>query len=1164
MLAQLLRSLRDQPAASVRPSPDMLSELLAFPQPELRALFVSNYQHHGRNLDYEARRRETEIAHAAAFAGDPLPLALDLLAFAPRWKQWHDRQPIQPGLAWLDGAFWRALDEGRRLSIARHGGRLPISADRLAGALQIAAQLVAEGDHGFSDGGAWLEPLVHEAAARNDAASRTALISAVGRLLAAEPHHFDSAATRVEKILPSSGLARHHVPALIALDRRRSELDEARARVSAILEEPLATALMAVLDNDRAATALSLPEAVKHPAMRALADLSPEKRGAAFHRLLSWLMENTARFDSVGWNAVQKRSGRYQFDIVNPDVPVQVGNLLGVLASRKIDLVNPDDDIAAFLQLLHHFPLLGYKRVIELVLATVTAHPGGRASATLRIALEDKRVLALRDFRIQAEDTLRAMPAPTYGRPGAFGRKSPGDPPRAPVVSPLALPNLVLDDWNAYNVLSRHFDNLFDVRLYDASHLSLLARLASVTKDMAALSNASPEIISQIGQRWSDLPMASDRDQFHQAHAIAKVVTLAADLDARFRAMAPFVTAYPAVARQLGRLATDISTRSTPTAKWLAEGNGLLSPIPPGERLKLLQALAATPTPAGSAAVNNDQLRTLIFLSADLDPTVIGPLLAEYALKRCYVTEAYIGIRSEKVGNACLWTLAALSDGAGVPFLARVLSRTKYPKIKAKVDARLNEAAAAAGIDRGTLDELTVPTHDLDYDGRRAIALDGGTATLRIVDGRHVTIDWATVDDRPLKAPSIAMKTDTAALKAVRTAAKELEADLGVQPLRFQRLYLQDRCWPAAVWRERYLDHPLLRSLATRLIWSVDHAGTTTAALPHGDTLLNVEGQAVAMDGATVRLWHPVAATGAEIEAWRDRLETLQLTQPFAQAWREVYALTDAERSTGTYSNRWAAHLLKQHQAMTLARLNGWRVTHRVAFDTPNDQPWHLAIPAHHLVADYWIEGTGGDDPETTESGAYAYVSTDRIQFHEAKGADSARGPVRGRAVPLVELPAIVFSEVMRQADLFTAVASIAADPNWLDRGGDAAHPSQWDHTAIAYWQHANGAELAESGKRRQSMLARIIPRLKIAPRLVLDERYLSVQGTRHRYRIHLGSGACFRGERHICIVPAQERVSSKVWLPFEGDRTLSIILSKAALLANDDKITDPVILAQL
>jgi hypothetical protein len=36
------------------------------------------------------------------------------------------------------------------------------------------------------------------------------------------------------------------------------------------------------------------------------------------------------------------------------------------------------------------------------------------------------------------------------------------------------------------------------------------------------------------------------------------------------------------------------------------------------------------------------------------------------------------------------------------------------------------------------------------------------------------------------------------------------------------------------------------------------------------------------------------------------------------------------------------------------------------------------------------------------------------------------------------------------------------------------------------------------------------------------------------------------------------------VFLPFEGDRVLAIILSKAMMLAEDDKITDPSIVSQI
>ena len=166
---------------------------------------------------------------------------------------------------------------------------------------------------------------------------------------------------------------------------------------------------------------------------------------------------------------------------------------------------------------------------------------------------------------------------------------------------------------------------------------------------------------------------------------------------------------------------------------------------------------------------------------------------------------------------------------------------------------------------------------------------------------------------------------------------------------------------------------------------------------------------------------------------------------------------------------------------MTLARLNGWRVTHRMWVDAPNDEPWHLVIPAYNLVADYWVKGAGGDDPQVSDSNAYVYVSTDRVQFHRIPegAADSRTGPRRGDPVPLAAIPPVVYSEIMRHADLFTAVASIAADPNWLDQGRDAEHPSQWGRHADDYWRETNTAALVESGKRRRAMLERIVPRLR-------------------------------------------------------------------------------------
>jgi hypothetical protein len=56
--------------------------------------------------------------------------------------------------------------------------------------------------------------------------------------------------------------------------------------------------------------------------------------------------------------------------------------------------------------------------------------------------------------------------------------------------------------------------------------------------------------------------------------------------------------------------------------------------------------------------------------------------------------------------------------------------------------------------------------------------------------------------------------------------------------------------------------------------------------------------------------------------------------------------------------------------------------------------------------------------------------------------------------------------------------------------------------------------------------------------------------------------------DQYLCIVPTSApttgSLANRLFLPFEGDRTLAIILSKAFLLAEDTNIKDPTILHQI
>ena len=996
---------------------------------------------------------------------------------------------------------------------------------------------------------------VMKRAASGVPAQRAALLSFIDSAL--QSQHLGATQFRIfiEENLPALGIAREEIPILTRWAAKSREIQLLRDRLIADAGPLLGPALDQLLDDNRD---LYRGRAGYSEPLQKLFGADALAKGAAFSHLLD-LIVTPSGYDNL--QALARHHGYFSHELEPPARPIPALDMLAIEMSKgKIDLADPDRDHARLIFLLtrkDNHRNENNRLILKQLLKTVAAHRDGLTARAL------KKLVEHRSYSVWAADVREVL------RDGA--RNAGSDPERVASLHPIELPVFSSGDFTEVRTLEEHFGNLLEPRLYDQAHSDFLERLAMLAYAVEKVSEGNgrdQEISRLIGASGLQLSYLLSRDW--SSTYVAMFVDRGRMLHELRGAFRPLVLSQPDAVQKLASLAHQIEKRSAPSAKWMQDARAVRDMLPQEMWLDHLRRITEVGSPyAGHFGVTGEAyLRTVIYVSALLGAEDVGPMLTDYALKQCYVTRKGFGIRSEKLGNACLWSLAELPDGAGVPYLARILARVKYPKIKAKIDAKLNEAAQKAGIGRAELDEISVPTHGLDRNGTRRVAFEQGEAVFRVARN-SATLEWFNEAGKQLKSPSKAMKDEKELFKEVQSDLKELNADLAIQPQRLQQLYLQARSWPADIWRARYLDHPLMRSFALKLVWWIDGPdGKSAAALPDeaGESLLDVAGNRVSLDGATVRLWHPMDADVAAVEAWRDRLEALQVTQPFAQVWREVYALTDAERATGTYTNRWAAHILKQHQAMTLARLNGWRVTHRMWVDAPNDEPWHLLIPAYNLVADYWVQGAGGENPQSSDSAAYAYVSTDRVQFHRVPegAADSATGPRRGDPVPLTEIPPVVYSEIMRHADLFTAVASIAADPNWLDQGRDAAHPNQWDRHAQDYWRETNTAALVESGKRRRAMLERIVPRLKIAGKLRLEDRYLVVQGTRHEYEIHLGSGACSRSGRHICIVPKSFTEGDKIWLPFEGDRTLSIIISKALLLAADDKITDPVILRQL
>jgi hypothetical protein len=522
-----------------------------------------------------------------------------------------------------------------------------------------------------------------------------------------------------------------------------------------------------------------------------------------------------------------------------------------------------------------------------------------------------------------------------------------------------------------------------------------------------------------------------------------------------------------------------------------------------------------------------------------------------------------LGPRSPKIANAGVFALSRLDGEHALAQIARLAARVTFKGTLKEVNGALDRRATALGLSRDEVEELAVPTYGLTGVGQRVDSFGDATAELT-VDGPAVILRWRTAAGRVVKSVPAAIRREHAdELRELKAAAKDVEKMLAAQSERLDRQFLAQRTWRYATWRARYLDHPLVGTLGRRLIWLVD-----------GQPCGYADGAVLSpADDAEVALWHPIGRAVGEVVAWREWLERHAVVQPFKQAHREVYLLTAAEEHTGVYSNRFAAHVLRQHQFHALTAVRGWRNRLRLMVDDTYP-PTSRELPGWGLRAEFWVEGAGGEyGADTTEAGAYLRLVTDQVRFypvgapensaHAGGGGYEQWVPAGDQPVaplPLDQVPPLVFSEVMRDVDLFVGVASVGNDPTWQD-GGPAGRYRE-------YWQSYSFGELSATAETRRDLLARLLPRLAVADRCTLDGRFLLVRGELRAYKIHLGSGNILMSpnDEYLCIVPKQSADigAGGVFLPFEGDRTLGVILSKAMLLARDTAITDPTILSQI
>jgi len=541
---------------------------------------------------------------------------------------------------------------------------------------------------------------------------------------------------------------------------------------------------------------------------------------------------------------------------------------------------------------------------------------------------------------------------------------------------------------------------------------------------------------------------------------------------------------------------------------------------------------------------NSDIVKGIVWMCAHFHDTETLQNITDLG-ERSYKKISGVGPASAALGNACFYTLYKSKGLNGIGKLSTLKTKIKQKNALKLIDKYLTQAAKDKGISIHEIQDLSIDDYGLN-EGERIYTFDDYTATISIIKPGKSTLTWLKPDGKTQKSIPAFVKTKHAAkLKKMKNTKKQIDQTTSAQRNRIDRMFKADRTWNVEHFEKLFLQHGLMCTLTQKLIWTFKHNDKSQSAFYLNDQWINHKKQPVELHPkATITLWHPALCSLDEVQGWRSFLMENEIQQPLKQAFREIYLLTEAEINTRTYSNRMAAHIIKQHQYLSLVKARNWSATITGGWDS-GDGTARVDIPEYGLRAEFWAEGMRDDNA------IFDYLSTDQIRFTDA---------ATNEVVELVNIPPIVFSEVLRDVDLFVGVASVGNDPMWQDTGN---RPGFRD-----YWHSYSFGDLSAIAKNRKEILENLVPRLKIKDVAEVTDKYVIVKGKLRTYKIHIGSSNIMMepNDQYLCIVPDRSKkdFTSNLFIPFEGDKTLSVILSKAFLLANDDKITDSSITSQI
>ncbi|MFB8005698.1 DUF4132 domain-containing protein [Nocardia sp. NPDC056000] len=258
--------------------------------------------------------------------------------------------------------------------------------------------------------------------------------------------------------------------------------------------------------------------------------------------------------------------------------------------------------------------------------------------------------------------------------------------------------------------------------------------------------------------------------------------------------------------------------------------------------------------------------------------------------------------------------LAEIGTPAALGHLRDIGLHAKQRGFRKTVRAQLDAVAARHHVTTDELADRSIPTFGLGKNGR--LTLDYGSRgfvidldeQLRpvVLEGRRADDGSWTAGPRRKTLPKPAAQDDRALAAAAYNQFTVLQAEAKKvareQVRRLEQAMIAGRHWSEQAFRELFVDHPMLRQLARRLVWATfgpDGGIQQSFRIAEDLTLADVNDDLVAIpDDAEVGIAHPLQLASSA-SAWASILTDYAILQPFPQLDRSFWPPDSAVFATG-------------------------------------------------------------------------------------------------------------------------------------------------------------------------------------------------------------------------------------------------------------------------